>query len=619
MAGNNKKWAKNKQTKPPDGRIRQSQVVSTFGPGSMLDLIDDAVLVGGLDFWRLKDGGEKVNEPRLREAIEPLYHHHQWPLSKEAPFRKPPAGDEREPSESCGIQVYEFPRWFVCQNPRCRALVRANSLDRVNREYRHRCAGVEAKPERCVPVRFVAACRRGHLADIDWSWWVHERAPCDAPQLKLEEGVTGDFSEIEVSCMSCPKRRRLIEMTLEDKQDRCQGERPWLGLEAREPCGEKQRLLVRTASNGYFAQTTSVITIPEPESLRNRVQSVWDILQSATAEMLPAFRTIQRVKEALGTATDAEVLAAITAERERKPEVVPEIRTAEWLQFLSQPLEQPGEMPMDRSEFFWARRIPRPPNLPSVVQHVVLARRLREVQAQVGFTRLEPLSKDLQGRYDLEVELAPLSLQRDWVPVTEVQGEGVLLVLDEAQVHAWETSEPVKRRTEVLHRGWERWREHSLPKNSKSKLLFPGARLYLLHSLAHLLMTEVALECGYPASAIRERLYCAPHDAAVPMAGILLLTGTTGAEGTLGGLVEEGRHIGRHLARAWEDARLCSNDPVCAHHEPAALDDRTLEGAACHSCLFVPECSCERFNQYLDRALVVPTLGHEDVAFLQKP
>jgi hypothetical protein len=68
----NKRWAKSKQTKPPDGRVRQSQVVSTFGPGSMLDLVDDAVLVGGLDFWRLRGNGEVVNEPRLLEAVEPL-------------------------------------------------------------------------------------------------------------------------------------------------------------------------------------------------------------------------------------------------------------------------------------------------------------------------------------------------------------------------------------------------------------------------------------------------------------------------------------------------------------------------------------------------------------------
>ena len=157
-----RKWSRPRQLKPPDGRIRQSHVVSTFGPGSMLDLIDDAVLVGGLDFWRLQGGGEVVNEPRLLEAVEPLFQRNKWPLSKEAPFRKPPAGDEHEPSEGCGIQVYEFPRWFVCQNPRCRALVRANSLERVNNEYRHRCSWVDARHERCVPVRFGAACRRGH-------------------------------------------------------------------------------------------------------------------------------------------------------------------------------------------------------------------------------------------------------------------------------------------------------------------------------------------------------------------------------------------------------------------------------------------------------------------------
>ncbi len=604
--------ARGKQSKPPDGRIRQSQVVSTFGPGSMLDLVEDAVLVGGLDFWRLQGSGEIVYEPRLLEAVEPLFHRNKWLLSKEKPFRKPPAGDEREPSDQLGIQVYEFPRWFVCQNPRCRALVRSTSLQHVNREYRHRCAGVGDDESRCVPVRFVVACRRGHLADIEWPWWVHDRKPCSAPQLKLEEGVTGDFSEIEISCSGCGKRRRLIEMTLEDRQFACEGERPWLGLEAKEKCSEKQRLLIRTASNGYFAQTTSVITIPEPESLRRRVRSAWEILKAATAETLPAFRTIPQVQTALGTATNDEVLAAIVAERESKPEEVPEIRTAEWNQFLSQAVEKPGEMPKDRSDLFWARRVPKPVKLPAEIQHVILARRLREVQAQVGFTRLEPLSKDLQGRYDLEVELAPLSLRQDWIPVTEVQGEGVLLVLDEAKVHAWETSGPVVKRAEVFFKAWERWKQQS-----KSTLPFPGARLFLLHSLSHLLMTELSLECGYPASSIHERLYCEPHGSTTPMAGILLMTGTTGAEGTLGGLVEEGRRIGKHLKSAWDKARLCSNDPVCAHHEPGSLGDRFLEGAACHSCLFVAECSCERFNQYLDRALVVPTLGHEDVAFLK--
>jgi len=94
------------------------------------------------------------------------------------------------------------------------------------------------------------------------------------------------------------------------------------------------------------------------------------------------------------------------------------------------------------------------------------------------------------------------------------------------------------------------------------------------------------------------------------MAAVLIMTGTSGAEGTLGGLVEQGRVIAKHLRRAWDMGTLCSNDPVCAHHDPNDHSARYLEGAACHGCLFVAEPACERFNRYLDRALVVPTLGY---------
>ena len=55
--------------------------------------------------------------------------------------------------------------------------------------------------------------------------------------------------------------------------------------------------------------------------------------------------------------------------------------------------------------------------------------------------------------------------------------------------------------------------------------------------------------------------------------------------------------------------------PLIAARRVVARLQRVGEGA-CHGCLFVAECSCERFNRYLDRALVVPTIGHsEEVAF----
>lgn len=186
----------------------------------------------------------------------------------------------------------------------------------------------------------------------------------------------------------------------------------------------------------------------------------------------------------------------------------------------------------------------------------------------------------------------------------------MLLRFDEAQVREWEERPEVIEREKGLRHGYvQKFGE-------KADLeLFPGARYYMLHSLSHLLMNAMSLECGYSAASLGERIYCAPATDPTPMAAILIMTGSSGAEGTLGGLVEQGRRIETHLRRAKDMGRLCSNDPVCASHAPIEGQhdptERYLEGAACHGCLYVAEPSCERFNSYLDRAFVVPTMGND--------
>jgi hypothetical protein len=139
----------------------------------------------------------------------------------------------------------------------------------------------------------------------------------------------------------------------------------------------------------------------------------------------------------------------------------------------------------------------------------------------------------------------------------------------------------------------------------------------MAHSLAHALMTEVAIDCGYPASALKERLYAFPRVPGQPIqCGILIYTASAGNQGTLGGLVEVTRRFVRILKSALERARLCSGDPVCADHVPANADeDRTLHGAACHGCLLVAETSCEARNLFLDRALIVDTVGQTGAGF----
>jgi len=141
---------------PPDGRVRRSQVVTTYGPGALVDLVDQAVLVGGLDFWRWdpNKGRRVIQEPRLRDALAERFQQAGRPLSFENAFFEPPLGDDQAPTKLSGIQALEFPRWSVCQT--CRALARNDHLQLKSGRYHHDCE----KKGVCVPVRFVAACRR---------------------------------------------------------------------------------------------------------------------------------------------------------------------------------------------------------------------------------------------------------------------------------------------------------------------------------------------------------------------------------------------------------------------------------------------------------------------------
>jgi hypothetical protein len=178
------------------------------------------------------------------------------------------------------------------------------------------------------------------------------------------------------------------------------------------------------------------------------------------------------------------------------------------------------------------------------------------------------------------------------------------------------TRPAVLARLELLAGGFATW-QHTHPSSERP---FPGGPYYLLHTFSHLLMTAISLDCGYPASSLRERIYALSSDLGQEQRyGILIFTVSSYAEGTLGGLVEAARRIKEFVRKALEIATLCSNDPICAHHHPGEHDHAPLLGAACHGCLLVPETSCEQRNEFLDRALVVPTVEQSGSEFFTVP
>jgi hypothetical protein len=279
---------------------------------------------------------------------------------------------------------------------------------------------------------------------------------------------------------------------------------------------------------------------------------------------------------------------------------------------LASPTETGEAGPGD--EAFHARsvRIPQSSSFSSVLDRVVRVDRLREVIAQVGFTRLESASPDAEGELDLNVRRAELAREVTWLPAVENRGEGFFLSFKPEAIASWIARPAVTARGREFIQGLAAWTN-----------THPGARptppslpYIFLHSLSHLLINAVSLECGYGASSIRERIYAIDGVGY----GILLHTGSPDSEGTLGGLVQVSRRIEHHLQRALELGRLCSNDPVCAQHSPKdLLVERFLHGAACHGCLLIAEPSCERRNELLDRSLVTSTVERAGAEFFEEP
>ena len=603
-------------------KVRKSQVVTTYGPGALVDLPDRAVIIAGLEHW--KGDAPLVSEPRLLANLRGRMH---------LPFlelRSPPV-PEREDDTGIGITAYQFPEWYLAQfELRSQRFGRSRPLVHRTQLVKGRYAGEDPTGKRkrkdwpVVPLRFVQACPNGHVDDIPWSRLVHGEGITCGGQLWLDErGTTGDLAELFVRCDGC-ERKALSLVQLERSGEKsllghCNGKRIWLGPAAAEKCvtdkgkpGES-RLLVRHASNAYFPVIERAISIPDHnERVRRAVDAVWDDFLSVAADEgdVRHDRKKKRVHEALDGLTDAEVWAECERRRSGAPAGSKGLKEVELDTFLA----VQSELGEDKPEGdFYARRRPldaKHQGSMARFERVVLVHRLREVVVETGFTRFESRTGAVGSDMDIGVGIASLAQEPRWLPAIENRGEGIFLSLDPDAVRKWLEGDGVKRRAKQLLPGFTSTEKQPV---SLEQALARHVPYVLLHSLSHLLLTAVALDCGYAAASLRERIYV--RDGAY---GLLLYTGTPDAEGTLGGLVAVGRKLEKHLAGALEMGQLCSNDPVCAQHRPSnPHEGRLMHGAACHGCVLIAEPSCERRNELLDRALVVPTVDGADAAFFQ--
>lgn len=607
-------------------QLRANQILTTFGPGAMVDLPEKSVIIGGLHKWVYeKDKPCIVEEPRLAAKLARLLRRQDDSFKRMTiQLRTPPPSADvmyQKGQVTPGVTGYEFPHWHIVQfvelspkKHRRRRLVLNTSLEKNGR------FKFKDKSQSVVPVRFVRACRKGHVGDIQWREFAHGGTTACQQDLWMEErGTTGDLSDVFIVC-ECGAERCMREAAQPGTLGKCNSSMPWLD-DFDSPCKESNRLLVRTASNAYFAQTLSVISIPDGmNKLEEVAAELWEsglVNVKDRAKLDQLMDLVPAVKDRLEGVDLDGLLTVIQAMQEGKDlkSVAKPVKETEFDALSQAPEEAVSDMP--QGDFFVRQLAPGTWQDPLLagLDKVVLVHRLREVVALAGFTRFEPESTDVTGELDLKVVRAPLVQKPDWMPVSENRGEGFFLQFKPEAIKAWTERPEVQLRMEHLSESYDKWKTAH---PSQSQPTMPGLPFIMLHSLAHMLISAISLECGYPLSSLRERIFAPDNTGSMEgNYGILIYTSSAGAEGTLGGLVYAAREIKKHLRKAIQLGSLCSNDPICSAHGSQEMGMERIAGSACHACLYISETSCERFNQFLDRSLVVPTIEDRNCSFFQ--
>lgn len=598
------------------GESRRSQVVSTSGPGAIVDYPRLSGIMAGLDDWNIYDGSlpreARFGERNLQKMLGDLDFFVQ-------------VSTDEHMEHKFALPVYRFPRYYYC--PECHMLDRYTKISRTigkDDEYNKilycnnsKCQK-NGKPIRLIPSRFIVACRNGHIDDFPYFEWVHRNCGYfkeDKHDLTLEyKGNTGGLDSILIKC-TCGAAESMAGSMDKDALSfmNCTCCMPWLGLGSerkgwyRDPegCRAKMRTMQRSANNVYYPVTQSALTIPPWSSKVQQVikrhedtlsdifdeedESIERRLKKHYAKYQQEYRCSEAtfIKEAWRYCRDDDD-TEIT-------EYV--LRSGEYNAFCDSDRNEP-------EDFFRTKGTEVPEELEDYIESIKIVSRLREVKAIRGFRRILPSAEtDDAKRIEEGIsdrEFTPISKQPlNWLPAIQMFGEGIFIRLKEEAVAEWEQKN--KERYKILG---ERL---TLPWVGNNMFNPDKPRYILLHTLAHLLIRQLTAQCGYVSASLREKIYSTFNDTDEEMCGILIYTSATDCDGSLGGLAREGDgyRLGNTLLAMLEEATWCSNDPICIDSHGQGYDSLNL--AACHACTLLPETSCEANNCLLDRAAIVGT------------
>ena len=486
----------------------------------------------------------------------------------------------------------------------------------------------ECKNPKCdnsplVPMRYVAACKNGHMSDVDWWHWAHSSGTtgqCDKTKKNLEflASSSGEASlrSLVIRCKTCGASRHLEDLQKPNAskmaRQKCFGVQPWHGFNENCACNEPFKYLLRSETAVHFSNIETALDLDnierESSELRDYlVREFANILASPPDLVLGIVRP--KITEAFGEKyCDNEILDAIKHDPAGSNSIVKEKepKLEEWKK-LSEPTEGTSKVLIVKKTG-WSSASN---HLKKLIEDVLVVERLREVRAFVSFSRVEPISQ-INGEDGFE-PIAPSGkrISEDtatWKPAIEVFGEGIFYKFSNKALSEWERKNKInidKRLQKTFEKisAKENWMSNRF---ADIKNILP--RFILVHTFSHALMRQLSFNSGYNLASIREKLYVFEDKA-----GILIYTAQGDSEGSLGGLVRQGQIdlCPSLIISALESVAWCSNDPICSEMPENGLDG--LNRAACHACSIIPETSCSELNVLLDRNLLLNSrLGNDE-------
>lgn len=575
--------------------IRSSAIAGVAGVGAVVDVGQESFLIPGINGWQ--PGALRVIDlKRLSSRLHKILK----------------APREEKPS----LIVRRFPRAMFCE--KCRRMSHwKTEMEKPDCEPLCPDDGCGGK---LVPMRFVSACENGHLDDVDWRYWAHSgpggSRGCKSPNQLFftvdTSAATGGLASVRVECR-CGSSRSLEDLSsksiIKNTFKTCSGKHPWI-FGKHEECSADVVVLQRGATNLHYSSTISALDIPT-NAVENPVAQFADQIRSHPKypRLVSCLKStegdtadfISLIAEMLGDAVgcDAQVVLDV-AGADVEGQVLSETDITQAESALDQEMllgEEwrtieaallSGELVSPNFAAVSEELSPLAPTwMKALVSGVVLIRRLREVRAYLGFQRVKP---------DPAKTVPPdVGASENWLPASEVFGEGIVVALNFDLLEKWAAGiSPQElesqRKLEDKRAGENFW---FLPKVDPI--------FFALHTLSHLLLRRITFECGYSSSSLRERLY---FNAELKYAAIMIYTADGDSEGSLGGLVRQGRRdrLAQSIIEAVDQGRWCSSDPVCS--ETAGQGLGGFNHAACHACSLVSETSCVAANTLLDRRML---------------